>query len=166
MELNYCMTCASPLRQQDATEYVCGNGHRYWNEPHASACAIILRDGEVLLVRRGIEPRRGKYVFPGGFVEFDESPYDAARRELREETGLECGELTLLEVQTIEYRENEATLSVLFLAREWWGEPEADDDAAELEWKPIEFIEGAEFAWHFPGLAEKLRRMRGRPKET
>ena len=50
--------------------------------------AAVLRDGRVLLARRGREPRKGKYVLPGGFVEFDETPYEAARREMREETGL------------------------------------------------------------------------------
>lgn len=156
MELNYCTACAAPLHRRDATEYVCDNGHHYWNEPRASACVVVLGDGGVLVVERGIEPRRGKYVFPGGFVEFGESPYDAARRELREETGLECGELTLLEVLTIEYRTNEASLSIVFLAREWWGELEADDDAAALVWKPIDFVDSDEFAWPFPGVTAKL----------
>ena len=76
--------------QRDATEYVCANGHEYWNEPHGSVCVAVLRDGQVLLARRGVEPRKGKYVLPGGFVDFDETPYEAARREMREETGLDC----------------------------------------------------------------------------
>jgi 8-oxo-dGTP pyrophosphatase MutT (NUDIX family) len=88
------------LRRQDSTDYVCDNGHHYSNEPHASTCVVILNDdGKLLLARRGIEPRRDKYISPGGFVEFGEDPYDAARREIREETSLECGELTLLEVR-------------------------------------------------------------------
>ena len=74
MKLRYCTECAAPLTQRDATEYVCANGHEYWNEPHASVCVAVLRDGQVLLARRGIEPRKGKYVLPGGFVEFDETP--------------------------------------------------------------------------------------------
>ena len=117
VKLRYCTECAAPLAQRDATEYVCANGHEYWNEPHASVCVAVLRDGQVLLARRGIEPRKGKYVLPGGFVEFDETPYEAARREMREETGLDCPELDLLEVHTIHYRENEASLSVVFHAR-------------------------------------------------
>ena len=116
MKLRYCTECASPLTQRDATEYVCANGHEYWNEPHGSVCVAVLRDGQVLLARRGVEPRKGKYVLPGGFVDFDETPYEAARREMREETGLRCPELDLLEVHTIHYRENEASLSIVFHA--------------------------------------------------
>jgi len=159
MELRYCTACAAPLQQRDATEYVCANGHEYWNEPHASASVAVLRGGEVLLARRAVEPRKGRYVLPGGFVEFDETPYEAARRELREETGLAVTDLDLLEVHTIHYRRNEASLSIVFHAPRWEGEPEAGDDAAALVWRPVEFVESDEFAWHIPGLADKLRRL-------
>jgi ADP-ribose pyrophosphatase YjhB (NUDIX family) len=161
VKFRYCTECAAPLEQRDATEYVCANGHEYWNEPHASACVAVLRDGQVLLARRGNEPRKGKYVLPGGFVEFDETPYEAARREMREETGLDCPELDLLEVHTVRYRENEASLSVVFHARQWKGEPTAGDDAAALVWRPVEFVETDEFAWHIPNLADKLRALTG-----
>ncbi len=89
MKFRYCTECASPLTQRDATEYVCGNGHEYWNEPHGSVCVAVLRDGQVLLARRE-SSREGQFVLPGRFVDFDETPYEAARREMAEETGLRC----------------------------------------------------------------------------
>lgn len=159
MKFRYCTECGAPLEQRDATRYVCVNGHEYWNEPHASASVAVLRDGQVLLARRGREPRKGRYVLPGGFVEFDETPYAAARREMREETGLDCPELDLVEVHTIHYRENEASLSIVFHAPRWAGEPRAGDDAAALVWRPVDVLETDEFAWHIPGLADKLRRL-------
>jgi ADP-ribose pyrophosphatase YjhB (NUDIX family) len=161
VRFRYCTECAAPLEQRDATEYVCANGHEYWNEPHASTTVAVLRGGEVLLARREREPRKGKYVMPGGFVEFDETPYEAARREMREETGLECPDLVLLEVHTIRYRENEASLSIVFHAPNWTGEPRAGDDAAALVWRPLEFVESDGFAWHIPGLLDKLRALTG-----
>lgn len=159
MKLNYCIECAAPLHRNDSTEYECANGHPYWNEPRASTCVVIGDEaGRVLLARRAIEPRRGTYTLPGGFVDFQESPYDAARREIREETGLECGELELVDVYNVTYRENEASLSIVFLAREWHGDAQAGDDAAALAWKEIDVIDGDEFAWPFPGLAAELHR--------
>jgi 8-oxo-dGTP diphosphatase len=156
VELNYCIECGAELVRRDDTDYVCRNGHPYWNEPRASACVVLLRGDRVLVAERGIEPRKGTYIFPGGFLRFGEEPRAAARREIREETGLTCGELTLLEVYNLPYRENEASLSIVFLAREWSGEPEADDDAAALVWQPLDVIESDRFAWRFPGLAARL----------
>ena len=54
MKFRYCTECASPLTQRDATEYVCGNGHEYWNEPHGSVCVAVLSDGQLLLARRAV----------------------------------------------------------------------------------------------------------------
>ena len=63
--------------------------------PHPSVttdCVIFGFDGsnlQVLLVERGIEPYKGMWAFPGGFIRMDESCEEGALRELQEETGLE-----------------------------------------------------------------------------
>ncbi|MBR9703838.1 NUDIX hydrolase [Candidatus Pacearchaeota archaeon] len=49
---------------------------------------IIDRKLNVLLIKRGLEPSKGKWALPGGFVHIKESIYDAAKRELEEETGV------------------------------------------------------------------------------
>lgn len=60
--------------------------------PAFSADTVVTRAGkggrEVLLIRRGAEPYKDRWALPGGFVDEDERPADAARRELDEETGL------------------------------------------------------------------------------
>jgi NADH pyrophosphatase NudC (nudix superfamily) len=51
-KFRYCTECASPLTRRDATEYVCENGHEYWNELHGSVCVAVLPNGSVLLAAR------------------------------------------------------------------------------------------------------------------
>ncbi len=62
---------------------------RYPTQPLVGVGAIIFRDEEVALVRRGGPPSKGKWSIPGGLVELGESLEEALRREVREETGLE-----------------------------------------------------------------------------
>ena len=66
----------------------------HYKYPHPSIttdCVIFGFDGtklKVLLVERGIEPYKGCWAFPGGFLKMDESAEVGALRELKEETGL------------------------------------------------------------------------------
>ena len=55
--------------------------------------SVLVEDGEgrVLLARRAVEPDRGLWDCPGGFLEEGEHPLDGLRRELAEETGLVAG---------------------------------------------------------------------------
>ena len=67
--------------------------------PHPAVtadCLVFARTEKgmkLLLIQRKNEPCKGKWAFPGGFMDIDETTIDAARRELKEETGLEVGEL-------------------------------------------------------------------------
>jgi ADP-ribose pyrophosphatase YjhB (NUDIX family) len=57
--------------------------------PKLVAITIPVRDGRVLLARRAIEPAHGLWTFPGGYVDWGEDVAAAARREMREEVGLD-----------------------------------------------------------------------------
>jgi mutator protein MutT len=65
------------------------NSRKYPDRPFVGVGAVVVRDGEVLLVRRGREPMAGQWSLPGGAVETGETLEACVARELLEETGLE-----------------------------------------------------------------------------
>ena len=69
--------------------YVCGDcGHIYYCNPKIVVGSVAVHDGRVLLCRRAIEPRRGFWTLPAGYLEEHETPEQGARREAKEEA--EC----------------------------------------------------------------------------
>ncbi len=66
--------------------------------PTPAVAVVVLRPDEILLVRRAKEPSRGRWSFPGGSVELWETAREAARREVREETGIEVRVLDVVEI--------------------------------------------------------------------
>jgi len=93
--VRFCPLCGAPVERRvvarDMREYpVCGGcGFVCYLHPKIVAVTIPVRDGRVLLTRRAIEPAHGLWTFPGGYVDWGESLTAAARREMREEVGLD-----------------------------------------------------------------------------
>jgi ADP-ribose pyrophosphatase YjhB (NUDIX family) len=96
-EPSFCPRCGAGVwetrvpRQDDKPRPCCvGCGYVHYVGP-VLAAGLILQDGErYCLVRRAHDPGKGKWSFPGGFVDIDERAEDAALREAREETGCEA----------------------------------------------------------------------------
>jgi 8-oxo-dGTP diphosphatase len=94
----------------------------------------------VLLIKRKNQPFAGKWALPGGYVDEMERLADAARRELREETGVENVELEQLHAFGDPGRDPRGwTITIAFLARvrPESVKPIAGDDAAEARWFPL-----------------------------
>jgi 8-oxo-dGTP diphosphatase len=62
---------------------------RYQNPLPSVAAVVWNESGKILFVKRGVEPAKGKWALPSGFIEIDETPQEACLRELKEETGLQ-----------------------------------------------------------------------------
>jgi len=93
--LNFCSRCGAPLEfgavpGEDRHRLACAAcGHIAYVNPRLVVTTFpITEAGEIILIRRGIEPGKGSWAQPGGFLEIDETVHQAAIRETLEETGL------------------------------------------------------------------------------
>jgi 8-oxo-dGTP diphosphatase len=70
----------------------------YPDQPVVGIGAVIIKEGKIALIKRGNEPRKGKWTIPGGLVELGENLEAAVIRETKEETCLEVENPTLMGV--------------------------------------------------------------------
>ena len=115
--------------------------------PHPSVttdCVIFGFDGtklKVLLVQRGIEPYKGRWAFPGGFMNMDESAEEGALRELQEETGLEGAYIRQFHTFTAPQRDpRERVITIAYYALVRMQEVKGGDDAADARWFALDEV--------------------------
>ncbi|HYN69108.1 MAG TPA: NUDIX hydrolase [Candidatus Eisenbacteria bacterium] len=164
--LNYCSRCGAELQfgaidGEDRHRLACAScGHVAYVNPRLVVTTLpVTEAGELVLIRRGIEPGRGSWAQPGGFLEVDETVNEAAIRETLEETGLvvEPGEIVGL------YTRLEAAVVVLvFEARVVGGEVRTSRESLEVEAFAPERIPwpGIAFKTTYWALADWLARRR------
>ena len=118
-----------------------------YDYPHpavATDCVVFGFDGrelKILLVERGIEPFKGMWAFPGGFLRMDETAEQCAMRELKEETGLNLNYLKQLGAFSDIHRDpRERVVSIAFYALAQKSEVQGGDDAAKAQWFPIDDV--------------------------
>jgi ADP-ribose pyrophosphatase YjhB (NUDIX family) len=155
--VRFCPLCAAPLARapvppDQREQAVCsGCGFVFYLNPKLVAGTIPEQDGRILITRRAINPGRGLWTFPGGFVDFGETVTDAALRETFEETGLKVELLGLLNV----YSYPGAPVIVVYRARVTGGTLTVCDENDALEWVTPQGIPWDALA--FPSTREALR---------
>lgn len=137
--IRFCCSCGADLgaEHRGPDPAVCpACGHTVWFNPKPCSGALVVREGKVMLSRRAIEPALGTWDVPGGFCLPGEHPEDTARRELREETGLEITLTGLLGIFMDVYGpEGQTTLNLCYLAVAPEGaEPVPTDDIDAIGW--------------------------------
>lgn len=109
------------------------------DRPLIGVGVVVFKDGRVLLVRRAKPPREGSWSLPGGRQRLGEAVRETARREVREETGLEVEVTALLDVVDSLHRDAAGRIAyhftlIDFLAEWRGGETVAGGDAAAVTW--------------------------------
>lgn len=119
-----------------------------YDYPHPAVttdCVIFGYDNKeglsVLLVERGLDPFKGCWAFPGGFMKIDEDAETGARRELKEETGLETVHIEQFGCFTDVNRDpRERVITIAYFALVRKTDVRGGDDAAQARWFPISQI--------------------------
>ncbi|MCD6289142.1 MAG: GNAT family N-acetyltransferase [Anaerolineae bacterium] len=136
--VNYCPRCGAHLEMRlvgDRVRPVCpACGFVYYLNPVVAAGTLVEQDNRIVLVRRGVEPGKGLWGLPAGYVEADESAEEAAVRETREECGLEVELDDLLNVYSFGEESGPRGVLILYSAHVVGGTLHAGDDAADAVW--------------------------------
>jgi 8-oxo-dGTP diphosphatase len=118
----------------------------YPDRPIVGVGAVILRDRQVLLVRRDSEPRRGEWSLPGGMLELGETLRQGVEREVLEETGLRVRVKQVVEVfdsiiPDAAGRTEFHYVLIDFLCVPIDGELRAGSDVAEVVWAQVDNLD-------------------------
>ena len=163
-DVRFCVRCGRSL----ATREVAGKPRRacpdcgwvYFVEPKVGVGVMVVEDGRLLLVRRAMEPEKGRWSLPAGYLDHGESPVETAIREAHEETGLVVRVTGLVDAFHNPPGAG-ATVFLLYRAKRLSGEPRAGDDADDAaffgrdELPPLAFASTRAAAEHLPPTASR-----------
>ena len=139
--------------------------YKYPHPAVTTDCVLFGFDGselQVLLIERGIEPFKGKWAFPGGFLNMDETAGEGAMRELKEETGLENAYIEQFNTYSEPGRDpRERVITIAHYALVRIQEVKGGDDAAKAQWFPIDEVPQLAFD-HDKILRDAMRKLRER----
>lgn len=153
MEYKKCPKCGHELiiRFQDGRDRkVCEKcGFIYYKNPTPAAAVVLVENDQVLLVKRKYEPKAGYWSLPAGFVEYDETPEQAAVRETKEETGITTSIHKLLDVTGTCDDHNSNIVLVIYEVKKLGGILRPGDDAIDAKFFRLDQIpENMAFSSH------------------
>ena len=120
----------------------------YPKQPLVGVGAVVIDEGKMILVKRGVEPGKGKWSIPGGLVELGEAVREATVREAKEETGLDVEiviDRPLDAFDNVDIDEKGGLryhyVLLQFLTRPKGGTLKPSSDVLDARWVPLEEVE-------------------------
>ena len=160
-EIRFCYRCASPMEPQSRdgrVRPVCTRcGTVFFLDPKVVAGVITEVDGNVVMIRRNLEPGLGKWAFPAGFVDRGEVIAEAAVREVKEETGLDVEITRLVGVYSMA---GDTNILVVYAGKVVGGELMAGSEAQDVGLYPWESLPPLAFE-RDAGIIRQWRERRG-----
>lgn len=118
--------------------------YKYPHPAVTTDCIIFGFDGsniKLLLIQRGLDPYKGAWAFPGGFLEMNETAEEGAKRELQEETGLTDAHVEQFYTFTkVDRDPRERVITIAHYALVRLSEVKAGDDASKAQWFSLDNI--------------------------
>jgi 8-oxo-dGTP diphosphatase len=136
----------------------------YPTQPIVGVGAVIIRDGKILLVKRGSEPGRNKWSIPGGIVELGEKVHETTVREVKEESNLEVEVHGLIDVVDNLESDEEGKLRYHFVILDFLvhligGSLKAGSDVLDVRWVSLTEVEKYDLTKTFHGFFERNKKL-------
>ncbi len=165
--VRFCPLCAGELSvhivlPDHREQKVCARcGFIYFMGPKLVAGALVVDNGRVLLLRRGIEPQLGRWTFPGGYVDHGESPAECAIRESEEEVRMK---IALGPLHGVYYdRHNPNAVVIVYRAEAGDEPPGVSLEATEVRYFGLDEIPWEELAFQttWDALVDMVTQLKG-----
>jgi 8-oxo-dGTP diphosphatase len=136
----------------------------YPTQPIVGVGAVIIRDGKILLVKRGSELGRNKWSIPGGIVELGEKVHETTVREVKEESNLEVEVHGLIDVVDNLESDEEGKLRYHFVILDFFvhligGSLKAGSDVLDVRWVSLTEVEKYDLTKTFHGFFERNKKL-------
>jgi len=161
LSVKHCPYCGNKLtrkRLEGRERLFCPKCKKIYYENPTPVVAVIARDneGKILLIKRKIEPGKDKWALPSGFMELEESPIEAALRELTEETGLKGKSKRLIGVYPNNSEIHGHLITIIYEVKILRGNLCAGDDAKEAKFFNSNQLPSIVFLSHREALKQVL----------